>query len=317
MVSKINSRKVAIIGCGMVGSTTAYTLMQDNLFSEIVLVDVDKARAEGEAMDINHGMVFKSPMKIRAGSYDDIADASIIIITAGASQRPGETRLDLVKKNAAIFKGIIPEITKRNYKGILLIVANPVDILTHLAQKMSGFPRNRVFGSGTVLDTARLRFLLGEYLDIDSRNVHAGIIGEHGDSEIVVWSKANVGGGVTLEDFCRTNGKENYKEDLKNITLSVKNSAYEIIKRKRATYYGIAMAISRICAALANDEKSILNVSCCLDGEYGLHDATLSVPAIVGKNGVEEILSVNLSEEEQKALEHSAEVLRNTAKEIM
>jgi L-lactate dehydrogenase len=311
----INSRKVAIIGCGMVGSTTAYTLMQQGLFSEIVLIDVNAARAEGEAMDINHGMTFASPMKIRSGTYDDIVDAAIIIITAGASQRPGETRLDLVKKNAAIFRGIIPEITSRHYEGILLVVANPVDILTHITLKLSGFPSHRVFGSGTVLDTARLRFLLGQYLSIDNRNVHAVIIGEHGDSEIPVWSKANIA-GMSIEQFCQMRGLEHFDEDLDHIAESVKNSAYEIIKRKKATYYGIAMAIARICSAIVSDEKSALTVSCYLDGEYGLHDVTLSVPAIVGKNGVEHILPFEISDKEQEALAHSARVLKETTEKL-
>lgn len=190
MNPEINARKIAIVGCGMVGATSAFALMEQGLFSELVLVDVNRERAEGEAMDIGHGMIFASPMNIYAGDYDDIMDASIIVITAGASQKVGETRLDLVKKNAAIFSSIIPEIAKRNYQGILLIVANPVDILTHVAQKLSGFPRSRVFGSGTVLDTGRLKYLLGQHLDVDPRNIDAYIIGEHGDSEIPVWSSA-------------------------------------------------------------------------------------------------------------------------------
>ena len=192
MNPEINARKIAIVGCGMVGATSAFALMEQGLFSELVLVDVNRERAEGEAMDIGHGMIFASPMNIYAGDYDDIMDASIIVITAGASQKVGETRLDLVKKNAAIFSSIIPEIAKRNYQGILLIVANPVDILTHVAQKLSGFPRSRVFGSGTVLDTGRLKYLLGQHLDVDPRNIDAYIIGEHGDSEIPVWSSAYV-----------------------------------------------------------------------------------------------------------------------------
>ena len=194
MNPEINARKIAIVGCGMVGATSAFALMEQGLISELVLVDVNRERAEGEAMDIGHGMIFASPMNIYAGDYDDIMDASIIVITAGASQKVGETRLDLVKKNAAIFSSIIPEIAKRNYQGILLIVANPVDILTLVAQKLSGFSRSRVFGSGTVLDTGRLKYLLGQHLDVDPRNIDAYIIGEHGDSEIPVWSSAYVSG---------------------------------------------------------------------------------------------------------------------------
>lgn len=311
----INSRKVAIIGCGMVGATTAYTLMQHGLFSEMVLVDVNKERAEGEAMDINHGMTFASPMDIYAGDYDDIMDAAIIVVTAGAGQKPGETRLDLVKKNAGILGTIIPEIAKRNYQGILLIVANPVDILTHVAQKMSGLPRNRVFGSGTVLDTARLKFLLGRHLNVDNRNIEAYIIGEHGDSEIPVWSSANVG-GVPIHDFCEMRGFYNHEKAMEEIANGVKNSAYEIIRKKKATYYGIAMGVQRICEAIVRDEKSILPVSIYLDGEFGLEGATLSLPSIVGKDGIEKIVPISLSDEEQKALAHSADVLKETAATI-
>lgn len=311
----INSRKVAIIGCGMVGATTAYTLMQHGLFSEMVLVDVNKERAEGEAMDINHGMTFASPMDIYAGDYDDIMDAAIIVVTAGAGQKPGETRLDLVKKNAGILGTIIPEIAKRNYQGILLIVANPVDILTHVAQKMSGLPRNRVFGSGTVLDTARLKFLLGRHLNVDNRNIEAYIIGEHGDSEIPVWSSANVG-GVPIHDFCEMRGFYNHEKAMEEIANGVKNSAYEIIRKKKATYYGIAMGVQQICEAIVRDEKSILPVSIYLDGEFGLEGATLSLPSIVGKDGIEKIVPISLSDEEQKALAHSADVLKETAATI-
>lgn len=311
----INSRKVAIVGCGMVGAATAYTLMQHGLFSEMVLVDVDRNRAEGEAMDINHGMTFAAPMDIYAGSYDDVTDAAIIVVTAGAGQKPGETRLDLVKKNAGILRSIIPEIAKRDYEGILLIVANPVDILTHVAQKMSGLPRNRVFGSGTVLDTARLKFLLGRHLDVDNRNIEAYIIGEHGDSEIPVWSSASVG-GVSIHDFCEMRGFYNHEKAMEQIADSVKNSAYEIIEKKKAIYYGIAMGVQRICSAIVRDEKSILPVSIYLNGEFGLTGATLSLPAIVGKDGIEKIVPISLSEGEQKALARSAQILKDTAATI-
>ena len=215
----IDLRKAAIIGCGFVGSATAFTLMQSKLFSELVLIDVDKARAEGEAMDISHGMPFAAPMKIYAGSYDDIVDADIIIITAGANQKPGETRLELVKKNVAIYKNIIPEIANRRCRGILLIVSNPVDILTLAALKLSGFPENRVIGSGTVLDTARLKNMLGKQLGIDNRGVHAFIVGEHGDSEVAVFSSANVS-GIPLEQIYKLRGYEEYESHTKRISVS-------------------------------------------------------------------------------------------------
>lgn len=222
-------------------------------FSEIVLIDADKDKAEGEAMDISHGIPFARPMKIYAGGYDDVADAAIIVVSAGAGQKPGETRLDLVNKNVAIFKSIIPEIAKRNFGGILLIVANPVDILTQVAQKLSGLPQERVIGSGTVLDSARLKYALGEHLEVDSRSVHAFIVGEHGDSEVVAWSSANVS-GVELHKMCEMRGHYKHKENTEEIAANVKNSAYEIINRKHATYYGIAMSVRRICEVIMRDE---------------------------------------------------------------
>ena len=227
----VNLRKAAVIGCGFVGSASAFSLMNSGLFSEIVLIDSDRDKAEGEAMDISHGIPFARQMKIYAGDYDDIVDAAIIIVTAGANQKPDETRLDLVHKNVAIFKSIIPEIAKRSCRGILLIVANPVDILTYTALKLSGFEENRVIGSGTVLDTARLKYELGEHLQVDSKSVHAFIIGEHGDSEIAAWSSANVS-GIELDEFCEMRGHYEHQDATVEIADKVKNSAYEIIKRK-------------------------------------------------------------------------------------
>ena len=235
---KSNSKKAVMIGCGFVGSASVFALMQSGLFTEIALIDANKNKAEGEAMDISHGIPFASPMKIYAGDYDDVADAAIVIISAGAGQKPGETRLDLVNKNVAIFKSIIPEITKRDFGGILLVVANPVDILTQVAIKLSGLPEERVIGSGTVLDSARLRSKLGQHLSVDSRSVHAFIVGEHGDSEVVAWSSANVS-GVPLSDMCEMRGHYNHKENTKEIADAVKNSAYEIINKKHATYYDV------------------------------------------------------------------------------
>ena len=224
MAKEVNIRKVAVVGCGFVGSTSAYTLMQSSLFSEMVLIDADKARAEGEALDIKHGLPFAKPMNIYAGDYSDIADAAIIVITAGAAQKPGETRLDLVKKNSAIMKSIIGEIKKQDCQGILLVVSNPVDVLTNVALKASGFPENRVIGSGTVLDSARLKYRLGEHLSVDSRSVHAFIVGEHGDSEIAVWSSANVS-GIAVDDFCEMRGHINHDKNMRAIAKQVKNSA--------------------------------------------------------------------------------------------
>ena len=312
MGREVNPRKAAVIGCGFVGSATAFTLMQSRLFSELVLLDVNMEKADGEAKDIAHGIPFAGQMKIYAGTYDDVADASIIIITAGANQKPGETRLDLVQKNAAIYKGIIPEIVKRGFDGILLIVSNPVDILTYVALKLSGLPENRVIGSGTVLDTARLKYALGEHLGVDSRSVHSFIIGEHGDSEIAAWSSTNVS-GIPLNDFCEMRGHYNHDEAMDEIAEKVKNSAYDIISKKQATYYGIAMSVKRICECVVRNEHSILPISSMMHGEYGIEDITLSMPAIVGANGLETHVPISLSEEEALKLKESANKLKEVA----
>ena len=309
----IDIRKVAVIGCGFVGAATAFALMQSRLFSEMVLLDANHDKAEGEAMDIAHGVPFSGQMKIYAGDYDDIIDAGIIVITAGANQKPGETRIDLVHKNVGIFKSIIPEIAKRDYKGILLIVSNPVDILTYTAVKLSGLPENRVIGSGTVLDTARFKYLLGEHLSVDSRSVHAFIIGEHGDSEIAVWSSANVS-GIPIDDFCEMRGHFDHARAMKEIAESVKNSAYEIIQKKQATYYGIAMSVKRICEVIVRDEKSILPISTMIHGEYGIDDIALSMPAILGKDGAETHVPISLNKLEMEKLLKSAETLKDIAK---
>lgn len=306
---QVNLRKAAVIGCGFVGSATAFSLMQSGLFSEIVLIDADMDRAEGEALDISHGVPFSRHMKIYAGTYEDIVDAAIIIITAGANQKPDETRLDLVHKNVAIFRSIIPEIAKRNCAGILLIVSNPVDILTYTAIKLSGFTENRVIGSGTVLDTARLKYELSEHLSVDSRSIHAFIIGEHGDSEIAAFSSANVS-GIALSEFCEMRGHYNHEANTRQIAENVKNSAYEIIQKKKATYYGIASAVRRICEVIIRDEKSILPVSSMMHGEYGIEDVVLSMPAIVGKYGIETRVPIDLSEEEIEDLKRSAQTLK-------
>lgn len=313
---KVNSRKVAVIGCGFVGSSSAFALMQSGLFSEMVLIDADTKRAEGEAMDISHGISFARPMQIYAGNYDDITDAAIIVITAGANQKPDETRLDLIKKNAAIMKSIVGEIKKRDFGGILLIVSNPVDILTLIALKESGYPSNRVIGSGTVLDTGRFKYLLGEHLDVDSRSVHAFIIGEHGDSELAAWSNARIG-GLKVNDFCELRGHFNHEQSMKKIFENVRNSAYEIIEKKHATYYGIAMAVKRICEAIVRNEKSILPVSSLMTGEYGLNDVVLSIPAVVDETGVQKVIPIELNDEELTKLKDSANILKDIAKDYI
>lgn len=307
---KTNPKKAAIIGCGFVGAATAFTLMQSKLFSELVLLDANHDKAVGEAEDIGHGIPFAGEMDIYAGNYDDIADCSMIIITAGANQKPNETRLDLVQKNVAIYKNILSEITKRNYEGILLVVSNPVDILTYIAQKLSGLPERRVIGSGTVLDTARLKYALSQQLDVDSRNIHSFIIGEHGDSEIVAWSSTNIS-GVPLDQFLEMRGHMHPDMDKQEIAEKVKNSAYDIIAKKDATYYGIAMSVRRICECMIRDEKSILPISTSMHGDFGIEDVCLSMPTILSAEGMETHIPIKLSEREQESLQQSASTLKH------
>lgn len=311
----INFRKAVMVGCGFVGSASVFALMQSGLFSEIAMIDADMDKVEGEAMDISHGIPFAKHMRVYAGDYDDVRDAGIVIVTAGANQKPDETRLDLVHKNVGIFKSIIPEIASRDFKGILLVVANPVDILTAVAQKLSGLPENRVIGSGTVLDTGRLKTRISDHLGVDSRSVHAFIIGEHGDSEIAAFSSANVS-GIPLNDFCEMKGHFNHDESEKFIAEDVKNAAYEIIQRKRATYFGVAMAVKRICECIVRDEKSILPVSTMMHGEQGIEGVVLSMPCVVGGDGIETQVPIKLDEDEAKRLKESADILKGIMAEL-
>ena len=305
----IDPRKAAIVGCGFVGASIAFRFLQQGLFSRLVLLDADQAKAEGEAMDLSDGLPYGATMEITAGTYDDIAGCALVVITAGANQKPGETRLDLIGRNIAIMRSILSEITARDFQGILLIVSNPVDVLTYAAWKLSGYPRERVIGSGTVLDTGRLKQLLGEELRVDSRNIHAFIIGEHGDSELAVWSEANVS-GLALEDFCRIRGQALRPGDMERMYREVRDSAYEIIQRKGVTCYGIAMAVGRIAECIVKNEHAVLPISVVLEGEYGLDHIALSIPSIVGKNGLEKILEIPLGEKERTALDSSARQLR-------
>ena len=311
----VNMQKVAVIGCGFVGATSAFSLIQTGLFSEMVLIDANVKKAEGEAMDLSHGSAYLTPMNIYAGTYDDIVDAGIIVITAGANQKPDETRLDLVKKNVQIFKSIIPEIKKRNCEGILLIVSNPVDILTEVALKLSGFPSNRVIGSGTVLDTARLKYVLGKHLQVDPRDIHAYIIGEHGDSELVVWSGAQVA-GIHINHFCELRGHFNHEEAMERLAQEVRDSAYEIIERKGATYYGVAVAVKRIATAIVKDEHAVLPVSSLMQGEFGLNDLCLSIPTVIGQNGVEKVVDIYLNNDENDKLQSSARALKEVLDDL-
>lgn len=315
MNNTIYSRKVAVVGCGFVGSTCAFSLMQSSLFSEMVLIDVNNARAEGEALDIAHGVPYYSPKNIYAGSYKDLADASIVVIAAGANQKPGETRLDLLQTNVSILKDVVSSIMEQDFNGIIVVVSNPVDILTQVVMKLSGLPKERVLGSGTVLDSARLKYILGHTLDVDPRHVHARIIGEHGDSELAAWSLANVS-GIHIDDFFRLRGFDDPQAMRKQIEDEVRNSAYEIIEKKRATYFGIAPSVTRICEAIIRDEKSIMTVSNYWHELHGVKDVVMSMPAIIGSSGVEFQIPLHLNEDETKHLQESAQTLKNTLNQV-
>ncbi len=311
----INKQKCAVIGCGFVGSTIAYTLMDHSIFSEMVLIDVNDKKAEGEAMDLNHGLPFISPMKIYNGDYSDLEDAYVIIIAAGTGQKAGETRTELVDRNVEIFKNIVPNITKYNKDCIILVVSNPVDILTYVTYKLSGFESNRVIGSGTVLDTGRLKYLVGEHLGVDSRNVHSFIIGEHGDSELAVWSSANIS-GIDLNDYCHITGKKYDPQTLEDMYIQVRDSAYKIIEGKGATYYAIGQATLRIVKSIVKNQKSVLPVSCLVDGHYGLENMYMGLPAIVGSDGVSNVLEIPLNAEEGQRLRSSARLLKSIIDKI-
>lgn len=306
--------KVAIVGAGSVGATFAFSLMTSGLAREIALIDRDQKRAEGECMDLNHGASFVHPIKISACGYDGCQGADIVVLTAGAKQAPGETRIDLVKTNVAIFKELIPRLMEYARDSIFLVVTNPMDILTYVTLKLSGLPSQKVFGSGTVLDSSRFRYLISEHCHVDPRNVHAYIIGEHGDSELPLWSNANIG-GMVLAKFCPIcNQHCDYKNELGKIFEEVKNSAYKIIQAKGATYYAVGLALVRIVEAILRDENSVLPVSTLIKDYYGINDVCLSLPSIVNRGGVEKMLRLELSPLEQKQLESSARTLKEVIK---
>lgn len=308
--------KIVIIGSGLVGSTSAYAIMNWGLASEIVLVDLNKERAEGEAMDLSHGAAFAKPVKIKSGGYEDCKDARIVIISAGANQEPGETRLDLVKKNTEIFKSIVPRIMEYTKTAILLVVTNPVDILTYVTMKISGLPSKQVIGSGTVLDTSRFRYLLSEHCHVNPRNIHAYILGEHGDHEVTAWSLTTVA-GVPFKDYCVFCGNECNNDDFrKGISKKVRDAAYEIIDRKGATYYAVGLGVARIVESIFRDEHSILTVSTTLDGQYGLNNVALSLPAIVGIKGIERVLNLDLAVDEEEQLKTAGNVLSDIIKDL-
>ncbi|KAB8146039.1 L-lactate dehydrogenase [Chloroflexia bacterium SDU3-3] len=301
--------KVGLVGTGFVGASFAYSLMQQGTANELVLIDVDNARAEGEAMDLNHGLPFVGPMKIYAGDYSALAGAEVTVITAGLNQKPGETRLELLSKNAAIMRSIIPEVVKYNPDGLILIASNPVDIMTYIACETAGLRPGQVIGSGTILDTARFRYLLSEYYQVDPRSVHAYIIGEHGDSELAVWSLANIA-GVRLRDFVGSNGRGYDQAAMDDILFQTRNAAYEIIRRKKATYYAIGLGLHTLVESILKDRHSVLTVSTPLHGQFGVEGMAISLPSIVSRSGMEEVLNIQLAKDEIEAFQRSAQTLK-------
>ena len=310
----VEKRKVVLVGTGFVGMSMAYALLNQGGVNELILIDVAKEKAVGEAMDLSDGVPCASArIVIRAGDYDECKDANIVVITAGVAQKPGETRLDLAKTNAKIIKEVTENVVKSGFKGIFLIASNPVDLMTYVVGKVSGFPTSKVIGSGTVLDTARLRFLVAQHLNVSSKNVHAYIMGEHGDSSFVPWSKSYIG-CKPLKDIIEE--RKEPEDVLENIYKQVQQEAYEIINKKKATYYGIGMGLTKIIKAILNDEHEILTVSTYLNGEYGQDDIFIGVPAIVNASGIQEILNLKLSEEEKEKFNYSCSVLNEMKEEI-
>ncbi|WP_374711384.1 L-lactate dehydrogenase [Symbiobacterium terraclitae] len=307
--------KIVLVGCGQVGATFAYTVLLKGLTNELVVIDSNKEKALGDVLDLNHGLMLAHPMKIGVGDYPDCADADLIVISAGVAQRPGETRIDLMSRNVAVFDAIISQVTRYNRDGILLIATNPVDILTQVALKLSGWPAHRVIGSGTLLDSSRLRYLMASRLGVDPRSVHGMVIGEHGDSEIAVWSAASVG-GVPIDSPEAGARWHLSPEERAEIYEETRTAAYQIIAAKGATYYAIALALARICEAVLRDQKSILPVSTYLQDYHGIDGLCLGVPAVVGRRGVEEVVRIPLTAEEERQLQASAAKLRQFLDEI-
>lgn len=310
----INKRKIVLIGTGFVGMSMAYSLLNQGGVNELVLIDIDKNKAQGEAMDLSHGVPC-SPckMNIKSGDYCDCKDADIVVITAGMNQKPNQTRLELVQTNAKIMRDITKDVVDSGFGGIFIIASNPVDIMTYVVQKVSGFPKERVIGSGTALDTARLRFLVGEYLNVSSKNVHAYIMGEHGDSSFVSWENAYVGCKKII-DIMKDNNLP--LSDLEDIHKSVVNAAYEIIDKKKATYYGIGVALVKIIKAILNDENEIMTISTYQNGEYGQKGLYIGVPAVIGGSGVRKILRLKLEDSEQEKFDNSCSIIKDTISQI-
>jgi L-lactate dehydrogenase len=306
MTAASKKTRIVIIGTGAVGSTTAYTLLLRGRMDELVLIDVNHKKAVGDALDMCHGLPFVDKTDVWAGTYEDCRDADIIIITAGAAQKPGESRVDLLKRNVAIFESITSEVLQYNTHGILLIASNPVDIMSYFTWKKSGWPERRIIGSGTLLDSARFRYLIGDKMHIDPRSVHAHIIGEHGDSELPLWSLANIAGTEIVLG----------EEEKQNLFAQTRNAAYRIIEAKGATYYAIALALDRICTAILRNEAAVLNVSTLLTDYHGVSDVYLGVPCVVDRSGVREVLPLHISEDEKVLLHQSADKLKGLIQSI-
>jgi len=315
MIIERGKGKVGLIGTGMVGASFAYSLMQSGLASELVLIDRDEARAEGEAMDLQHGLPFVRPMRIQAGGYELLAGSDVVVICAGANQRPGETRLDLLQKNAGVFRDIIPKVVAASPEAIILIATNPVDILTEISAELAGLPAGHVIGSGTTLDTARFRFNLADYFDIDPRSVYAWIVAEHGDTAVAVWSLAAVG-GVPLRDFRGPNGKTLDPATMQRIFEQTRDAGYEIIQRKQSTYYAIGLALLAVVVTILRDQRTVLPVSVPLTGQYGVEGMALSLPAIIGRGGAEQILEIPMADDEVAAFQNSARTLKERLAEL-
>ena len=310
----MDKRKVVLVGTGFVGMSFAYSLFNQGGVNELVLIDVLKEKAQGEALDLAHGLAYcPSKMEIKYGEYDECKDANIVVITAGIAQKPGQTRLELVETNTKIAKDIVEKVMASGFNGIFVVASNPVDIITYVVQKVSKMPPSKVIGSGTMLDTARLRYLVGQKLKIDPNNVHTYVMGEHGDSSFVPWEHCYIG-CKKLTDIMKETHKS--MKDLEKIRDDVKNAAYEIIEKKKATYYGIGMALTKLVKAILNDEKSLLTVSTYLNGEYNQKDIYIGVPAVVTSKGVREILKLPLNEHDQEKLSTSVKILRDTIDEL-
>lgn len=308
-----NHQKVIVVGDGAVGSSYAFALVTQNIAQELGIIDIDKNKTEGDAIDLSHALAFTSPKKIYSAEYSDCHDADIVVITAGAAQKPGETRLDLVQKNLKIFKSIVSEIMNSGFNGIFLVATNPVDILTYATWKFSGLPAKRVIGSGTSLDSARFRQEIANLIDVDARNIHGYILGEHGDTEFPVWSHANVA-GLSIYEWVKDHPETN-EEALVDLFFKVRDAAYDIISKKGATFYGIAVSLARITRAILNDENSVLPLSVYLDGEYGEKDIFIGTPAIINRTGIDSVIEIPLNDSEKDKMKHSASILKKVTKE--